>query len=64
VLNALTDSSHPCQALADVMTIRERCKRLDGVRLGYFGDGNNGLRLVDGRRRQARHELRAASRLA
>ena len=41
VLNALTDSSHPCQALADVMTIRERCKRLDGVRLGYFGDGNN-----------------------
>jgi len=41
VLNALTDSSHPCQALADVMTIRERYKRLDGVRLAFFGDGNN-----------------------
>ena len=34
VLNGLTDSSHPCQALADVMTIRERFGRLDGVRVG------------------------------
>jgi len=41
VINGLTDSSHPCQALADVMTIRERYGRLDGVRLAYFGDGNN-----------------------
>ncbi len=41
VLNALTDSSHPCQALADVMTIRERFGRLEGVRLAYLGDGNN-----------------------
>jgi ornithine carbamoyltransferase len=41
VINGLTDSSHPCQALADVMTIRERLGRLEGVRVGYLGDGNN-----------------------
>jgi ornithine carbamoyltransferase len=41
VINGLTDSSHPCQALADVMTIRERLGRLDGVRVAYLGDGNN-----------------------
>ena len=41
VLNGLTDSTHPCQALADVMTIRERLGRLEGVRLTYLGDGNN-----------------------
>jgi ornithine carbamoyltransferase len=41
VINGLTDSSHPCQALADVMTIRERLGRIEGVRVAYFGDGNN-----------------------
>jgi ornithine carbamoyltransferase len=41
VINGLTDSAHPCQALADVMTIRERLGRLAGVRLAYLGDGNN-----------------------
>jgi ornithine carbamoyltransferase len=41
VINGLTDSAHPCQALADVMTIRERLGRLEGVRLTYLGDGNN-----------------------
>jgi ornithine carbamoyltransferase len=41
VINGLTDASHPCQALADVMTIRERLGRLAGVRVAYFGDGNN-----------------------
>src|SRR5256885_8846043 len=41
VINGLTDSTHPCQALADVMTIRERFEGLEGVRVAYFGDGNN-----------------------
>ena len=41
VINGLTDSSHPCQALADVMTIRERFGRLEGVTVAYLGDGNN-----------------------
>jgi len=41
VINGLTDIAHPCQALADVMTIRERLGRLSGVRLAYLGDGNN-----------------------
>jgi len=41
VINGLTDSSHPCQALADVMTIRERFGRLQGLRVAYLGDGNN-----------------------
>ncbi len=41
VINGLTDSSHPCQALADAMTIRERLGRFEGVRLAYLGDGNN-----------------------
>jgi ornithine carbamoyltransferase len=41
VINGLTDSAHPCQALADVMTIRERLGRLEGLRLAYLGDGNN-----------------------
>jgi ornithine carbamoyltransferase len=41
VINGLTDSAHPCQALADVMTIRERLGRLEGVRITYLGDGNN-----------------------
>ena len=41
VINGLTDSSHPCQALADVMTIRERFAQLDGLKVVYLGDGNN-----------------------
>ncbi len=41
VINGLTDSTHPCQALADVMTIRERFGRLEEVRVAYLGDGNN-----------------------
>jgi ornithine carbamoyltransferase len=41
VINGLTDSAHPCQALADVMTIRERFGRLAGLTVVYLGDGNN-----------------------
>ena len=43
VINGLTDATHPCQALADAMTIRERLGRLEGVRVAYLGDGNNVL---------------------
>ncbi|HUE76272.1 MAG TPA: ornithine carbamoyltransferase [Chloroflexota bacterium] len=41
VINGLSDHDHPCQALADVMTICERFPSLDGVTLAYVGDGNN-----------------------
>jgi ornithine carbamoyltransferase len=41
VVNALTPLHHPCQALADLLTMRERCGGLAGQRLAYVGDGNN-----------------------
>ncbi|HYJ23132.1 MAG TPA: ornithine carbamoyltransferase [Solirubrobacterales bacterium] len=41
VVNALTPLHHPCQAIADLLTLRERCGDLDGRRLAYVGDGNN-----------------------
>jgi ornithine carbamoyltransferase len=41
VVNALTDYAHPCQALADLQTIREHKGRLAGLTLTYLGDGNN-----------------------
>ena len=43
VINALTSVEHPCQALADVMTIRERTGTLDGIRIAWVGDGTNVL---------------------
>lgn len=41
VINALSDERHPCQALADVMAIREKVGRIEGVKFVYVGDGNN-----------------------
>ena len=41
VINGLTDFAHPCQVLADLMTIREHKSRLEGLKMCYVGDGNN-----------------------
>ena len=41
VVNGLTPLHHPCQALADLLTLRERFGSLDGLRVAYVGDGNN-----------------------
>ena len=41
VINGLSDSFHPCQILADLMTIKEKKKKLAGLKLAWIGDGNN-----------------------
>ncbi len=41
MINGLTDFSHPCQVLADLMTIRERYSVLEGLKMCYIGDGDN-----------------------
>ena len=41
VINGLSDSFHPCQTLADLMTIKEKKKKLKGLKIAWVGDGNN-----------------------
>jgi len=61
VVNALSDEEHPCQALADLLTLRERFGTLAGVRLAYIGDGNNVARSLAYAAVMAGMELRLAS---
>jgi len=46
VINGLTDRSHPCQIMADLLTIIEKGKPLPGLEVGWFGDGNNVLHSI------------------
>jgi ornithine carbamoyltransferase len=61
VINMLTPLHHPCQALADLLTLRERFGELEGLRVAYVGDGNNVARSLSILGRTAGVELVAAS---
>jgi len=41
IINALTDKYHPCQVLSDIMTVKEKKGRVEGLRIAWVGDGNN-----------------------
>ena len=68
VVNGLTDEHHPCQALADLMVLRERLGDLEGRRLAWVGDGLNNVchslahRRCDGRHGGRRGRARTATR--
>jgi len=56
VINGLSDFSHPCQGLADLLTIQERYGSLRGVKLAYVGDGNNvAVSLLEGGSKMGMH---------
>jgi ornithine carbamoyltransferase len=61
VINGLTPMHHPCQALADLLTLRERFGGLDGVSVAYVGDGNNVARSLAILGRTAGVEVRVAT---
>jgi ornithine carbamoyltransferase len=61
VINALTPRHHPCQALADLLTLRERFGELEGLRVAYVGDGNNVARSLARLGRLAGVEVRIAT---
>ena len=61
VINALSDEEHPCQALADLLTLRERFSALRGLRIAYIGEGNNVARSLAFASVLAGIELRCAS---
>jgi ornithine carbamoyltransferase len=63
VVNGLTPAHHPCQALADLLTLRERFGELAGLRVAYVGDGNNVARSLAILGRTAGVEVRVATPL-
>jgi len=64
VINALTNWLHPCQAMADVLTIQEHCEDLEGVKIAFIGDGNNVARSLAFASAKLRMKMVIASPLA